>query len=89
MPSRSRSTSATEVFARLRARAAVGDGEVPPAAQAYVDKVRRHAYKVTDADVDALRAAGMSEDAVFELTVAVALEAALSRRDIARKAMES
>jgi hypothetical protein len=49
--------------------------------------VRRHAYKVTDADVDALHTAGWSDDAIFELTVATALGAALSRRDRARKTM--
>lgn len=68
-------------------RAAFGAGEVPADAAAYVDKVRRHAYKVTDADVDALRQAGWSDDAIFELTVATALGAALSRRDRARRAM--
>jgi alkylhydroperoxidase family enzyme len=101
MPSTSRSISATDLIEAIRAavvdgpattapsvrRAAFGAGEVSSQASAYVDKVRRHAYKVTDADVDALRAAGWSDDAIFELTVATALGAALSRRDRARKAM--
>jgi alkylhydroperoxidase family enzyme len=45
----------------------------------YVDKVARHAYEVGDEDIDALRRAGYSEDAVFELTLATALGAARAR----------
>ena len=54
-------------------QAAFSGAEVPPDATAYVEKIRRHAYKVTDGDVEALLAAGWSEDQVFELTVATAL----------------
>ncbi len=46
---------------------------------AYVDKVRRHAYRVTDADVQNLLGAGYSQDQVFELTVAAAFGAARER----------
>jgi alkylhydroperoxidase family enzyme len=45
----------------------------------YLDKVRRHAYRVTDADVEALRAHGFSEDEIFEQTVSVAVAEGLSR----------
>jgi hypothetical protein len=45
----------------------------------YVDKVRRHAYRVTDADVSALQHAGHSDDRLFEMTVAAAVGAALYR----------
>ena len=102
MPSRSRSTSAADILNRLRERVAGGPGtldapvrraaidgdDVPAEAQTYVDKVRRHAYKVTDGDVHALRAAGWSDDQLFELTVATALGAALSRRAAAQTAMQ-
>ena len=60
-------------------RAAASGGSVPTEAQAYVDKIRRHAYKVGDGDVEALKASGWSEDEIFELTVATALEAGVSR----------
>jgi alkylhydroperoxidase family enzyme len=53
--------------------------ELPPALAAYVDKVARHAYKVTDEDVAALQRAGNSDDALFEVTVAAAVGAALER----------
>ena len=39
----------------------------------YLDKVRSGAYTVTDDDVEALRAAGLSEDEIFEQTVAAAV----------------
>ena len=55
------------------------DTTLPPALDAYINKLGRHAYKVTDADVDALKAAGFSEDAIFELTVSAALGAAAGR----------
>lgn len=42
----------------------------------YLDKVRRQAHRITDEDVAALRGAGLSEDAIFELTAAAAVGAA-------------
>ena len=62
------------------ARASGAPGEdVPPALAAYVDKVARHAYKVTDEDLGRLQQAGHSDDALFEVTVSAALGAALGR----------
>jgi hypothetical protein len=52
---------------------------VPASFTLYVDKVARHAYKVTDGDVEALQRAGNSDDALFEITVSAALGAALGR----------
>ena len=56
---------------------------VPAAAAEYVETVRRHAYRVTDAQVEALLAAGLSEDEIFELTVSTAVGAGLERLDAA------
>jgi alkylhydroperoxidase family enzyme len=61
--------------------------ELPDDLRPYVEKVVRNAYKVTDGDVDRLRAAGYSEDAIFELTLAAALGAARSRLDAGLEAM--
>ena len=47
----------------------------------YLTKVRQHAYKVTDADVDGLKNAGFSEDEIFEQTVATAIAEGLRRFD--------
>lgn len=63
------------------------DDDVPAAAAAYVEKVRRNAYKVVDRDIDELKATGLSEDAIFELTVGVAVDEGLRRYDAARAAM--
>ena len=53
--------------------------ELPAALDAYVDKVARHAYKVTDDDIAALRQAGYSMDAIFEVMLSAALGAGMSR----------
>lgn len=65
---------------RLR-EAAQPEREAPPDFGPYLAKVRRHAYRVTDEDVSALRAAGYSEDEIFEHTIAAATAAGLERLD--------
>jgi alkylhydroperoxidase family enzyme len=74
------------LIAKLR-DAAQPDRPVPPAAAAYIDTVRRHAHRVTDAQVEALRADGLSEDEIFELTVAAAVGAGLERLDAGLEAL--
>jgi hypothetical protein len=53
----------------------------PPELAPYLDKVRNCAYRVTDADVAELGAAGFSEQEIFEQTVAVAVAEGLRRLD--------
>ena len=55
--------------------------EIPAGLKAYTDKVARHAYRITDRDIATLRDAGYDDDAIFEITVAVALGVGLHRRD--------
>ena len=69
-------------------RAAAEGGDVRDALRGYLDKVARHAYKVTDEDVEALREAGYSEDQIFEATVSCALGAALRRLEAGMSAIE-
>ena len=69
-----------ELMLRLR-DASRPDRKQPTAAEAYLEKVRLHAYRVTDGDVEALKAAGLSEDEIFEATVAAAVGAGLARFD--------
>jgi alkylhydroperoxidase family enzyme len=78
-----------ELYERLRAGVLDGPGELDPAVRRgihdgtnvpeplrpYVDKVVRHAYKVTDGDVDRLRET-YTEHQIFEATIAAALGAA-------------
>lgn len=54
-------------------------GEIPPDLRAYVDTIARHAYRVTDDDIDALRRAGWSEDAIFEVSISAAVGAGSAR----------
>jgi alkylhydroperoxidase family enzyme len=72
----------------VRQAAAKGADLAPELAQ-YVDTVRRHAYRVTDEDIQALLDAGYSEDQVFELTVAAAYGAARDRLDAGLDAIRS
>lgn len=53
--------------------------ELPPELANYVNKVALNAYKVTDEDIEALRRAGYSEDAIFEITLSAAIGAARVR----------
>jgi alkylhydroperoxidase family enzyme len=69
-----------------RAAAATG-GELPEALRSYLSKVREASYHITDADFDALRSAGHSDEEIFELTVAAALGAALRSRDAGLRAL--
>ena len=69
---------------RLAARP---DRPAPAAMEPYLEKVRRGAYRVTDSDVEALRAAGFSEDEIFEQTVSVAVSEGLVRLDTALRAV--
>jgi len=69
-----------ELIARLR-EAAQPDRPAPEQMARYLEKVRLHAYKVTDRDIDELKSAGFSEDEIFEHTVSAATAAGLERLD--------
>jgi alkylhydroperoxidase family enzyme len=65
-------------------RAIVANTPAPaPQLASYLEKVHSRAYTVTDADVEALKAAGISEDEIFEQTVAAAISEGLRRLDAA------
>jgi len=53
------------------------------AMESYLEKVRTRAYAITDADVEAVKQAGFSEDEVFERTVAVAIAEGRRRQEAA------
>ena len=60
-------------------RQAVADGRgVPDDLQELVDKIHRHAYKVTDEDI-ALAQAKYGDDQMFEIVVSAALGASRQR----------
>ena len=66
------------LIAELRA-AAQPERPSPPELAPYLEKVRRHAFQVTDADVQRLKDAGFTEDEIFEHTVSAAVAAGLER----------
>ena len=72
---------AAAILASPLARAA-NDGQEPPELAQLVDKVRRHAYRIVDADVE-----GLDPDAVFEATLGAALAVALAERARALEAI--
>ena len=67
-----------ELMARLR-KSARPERPAPPQFATYLEKVRLHAYQVTDDDVQALKAAGFTEDQIFEHTISAATAAGLER----------
>ena len=75
-----------ELIANLR-EAARPERAPPEEMQGYLEKVRRHAYKVTDRDVQELKDAGFSEDEIFERTVSAAVAAGLERLDAGLRAL--
>ena len=70
--------SAGALGASAREALAAGS-EIPQALKLYVEKVTRHAYRVTDGDIRSLLATGYSQDQIFEATLSIALGAAQTR----------
>ncbi|MEO7003517.1 MAG: hypothetical protein ABI068_16970 [Ktedonobacterales bacterium] len=90
-----------EKLQRLQAALLLGRGALDPAVRealstadavpeplaSYAAKVTRHAYRVTDEDMQALRAAGYTEDQIFEATLSVAFGAARLRLEAGLRAL--
>jgi alkylhydroperoxidase family enzyme len=75
-----------EIDPAVRHAAAEGTG-VPAALQPLVDKIHRHAYKVTDEDLARLGAT-YSDDQLFEIVVSAALGASRARLSAGLAALE-
>jgi hypothetical protein len=71
--------AAEALSAQLSGRHSSQTDTIPPELISYVKKIALHAYKTTDEDIEALRKAGYSEDAIFEITVSAALGAGMAR----------
>jgi hypothetical protein len=63
-------------------RRAIERGEDPPELASLLAKVRTHAYRIVDGDVD-----GLDTDVVFEAVLAAALGSGEKRRQAALKAI--
>jgi hypothetical protein len=72
------------------ARQAAFDNQgVDERARRLLEKVARQAWKITDEDVAATKAAGVSEDAIFELSVCAALGQSTRQLDAALAALDA
>ena len=79
-----------------------GDGKTPPSERmaafnnsgvaeptgTLVDKVAKHAFRVTDEDIAAAKVAGLSEDQVFEIVVCAAVGQAIRQYETALAALK-
>jgi hypothetical protein len=70
----------------LRESAATGEGLSEPW-QSYTLKVRDEPSSITSPDIENLRAAGHTEDEIFEMTIAAAVGASLRTLDAGLRAM--
>ncbi len=67
--------------------AAYRGDSLPPPLGDFVVKLRNESHRITDADIQALLAAGCSQDTIFEVTVAAAPRAAAQRLKAGLRAM--
>jgi hypothetical protein len=70
-------------------RAAFDNAELTEPPRTLIDKIAKHAYKVTDDDIVAARASGLSEDQIFELAVCAAIGEATRQYDTALAALDA
>jgi hypothetical protein len=70
-------------------RAAFNNGGLAEPLGALVDKVARHAHRVTDGDINAARVSGHSEDQILEIVMCAAIGPAARQYDAALAALES
>jgi alkylhydroperoxidase family enzyme len=75
--------SASDLDVPRREASARGDLQGPAAA--YARKVRESSYRVVDEDFAAMKAAGFTEEQIYDLTVSAALGAAKERLDRANE----
>lgn len=68
-------------------RAAFNNRSLAEPLATLVDKVARHAYRVTDEDIAAARESGLSEDQVFEIVVCAAVGQSTRQYDAALAAL--
>ena len=67
-------------------QAAASDGGAPADLQALIDKIHRHAYKVTDEDI-AMAQQKYGDDKMFEIVISAALGAANQRLQAGLRAL--
>ena len=72
---------------RVRRRAAFDDTGLAEPLKTLIDKVTKHANKVTGENIAGARASGFSEDQILELVVCAAIGQATRQHDAAHAAL--
>jgi hypothetical protein len=70
-------------------RAAFDNAGLAEPLSTLIDKVAKHAHKVTDQDFAAAKASGLSEDQIFEIVVCAAVGQATRQYDAALAALHA
>src|SRR4029453_13758730 len=70
-------------------RAAFDNTGLTDPGRTLIDKVARHAYKITDEDITGARVSGVSEDQIFELVVCAAIGQATRQYETAVVALKA
>jgi hypothetical protein len=70
-------------------RAAFDNAGLEPPLSTLIEKVAKYAHNVTDEDINAARAFGLSEDQIFEIVVCAAVGQAIRQHDNALAALEA
>lgn len=74
---------------RAQRRAAFDSVALTEPLSGLIDKVAKHAYQITDEEVAAVAASGLSEDQLFEIVVCAAIGQATRQHDAALAALEA
>jgi lipase chaperone LimK len=74
---------------REQRKAAFDNAGLPEPLRTLIERVATHANQVTDQDVAAVRAAGLSEDQIFEIVVCGAVGQAVRQHERALEALEA
>jgi hypothetical protein len=70
-------------------RAAFDNAGLAEPLSTLIDKVAKHAHKVTDQDIAAAKASGLSEDQIFEIVVCAAVGQSTRQYDAALAALDA
>jgi hypothetical protein len=70
-------------------RAAFDNAGLAQPLSTLIDKVAKRAYRVTDEDIAAAKASGLSQDQIFEIVVCAAIGQATRQYDVALAALDA
>lgn len=70
-------------------RAAFDNARLSEPLSTLVNKVAKYAYRVTDGDIAAVRASGLSEDEIFEIIICAAVGEATRQYETALAALDA